>query len=137
MSVKVASVCFHESYIQVVLEGASASLARQYELVHETIFAATFQYSCANILLDASHISYVPDVSLEHQTALDLAEKSARHPFLVRIALVSPPQAKTANLHLEMAARNRSANIQVFWEIEKALDWLIHQGKPGRIRSTS
>jgi hypothetical protein len=119
------SITFHDGYVEVVLQGISAGLHAHYKDVHEQVFAASLTHNCGLILLDASRVEYQPNVLLEHQTAVDLAARCARHPLNVRVAAVSPANASQANEHLETASRNRGANIKVFWNRDDAVMWLL------------
>ncbi len=119
------SITFHDGYIEVVLQGVSAGLHTHYRDIHEQIFAASLKYNCGLILLDASRVEHQPNVLLEHQTAVDLAARCSNHPFCVRVAAISPANALQVNEHLETAARNRGANVKVFWNRDEAVAWLL------------
>lgn len=129
MNVKAEFVALRDGYIEVSLEGASTGLHSRYREIHDRAFAASLLHSCERILIDASRVAYEPNVLLEHQTAMDLAQHCAAHPFRVCIATISPPQAYAANEHLETAARNRGVNVEVFRDRDTALSWLLPSGR--------
>ena len=123
MTVSVASISFHDNYIDVVLEGVSVGFSPQFLTIHDQAFAAAEEHSCSNILIDASAVEYTIDTIMERNVAIDLAHRCQG---IYRVALISPSPEHGAYKQVELTAHGRGIDVRVFARREEAVVWLLH-----------
>jgi len=111
-----------KDYIYLIGEGVEDGLEENKQ-IHQIIVNACKDHNCNRVLIDDRRVIYTASIISIYQLAeyyvkVDLPRQ------IHRAALVADFKYKETNDFFENVSRNRGINLRLFYDIEKAEEWL-------------
>jgi hypothetical protein len=112
-----------QDYIYFIGEGIEGELEENQQ-IHEMIVNICKDHNCDRVLIDDRKVTYTASVCsiyqlVEYYAKVDLPRQ------IYRAAVVADLKYKETNDFFENASRNRGINLRLFYDLEKAEEWLI------------
>jgi hypothetical protein len=114
-----------KDYIYLEGEGIEDSLEENKQ-IHQMIVNVCKNHQCERVLIDDRKVTYTASIISLYQLAEYYAKVDMPRQ-IKRAAILASPKYKETNDFFEDTSRNRGINLRLFYDLEKAEQWLTAQ----------